>query len=397
MEIKVIPEKDYDEMVRITQAAYAGSFTGAPDEGERIKKMVEGMLSEDPILLLGAYENEELLGTVLHYTFETNFHGEFIKTAGIGMLAVDLLHKKKGVAQALILDSIKRAKEENITLYYLYPFNTRFYRNFGFGYGAPVYTYCVKPQDFKGTGLKFLLSYGCEKDFENMHKIYDDQARKTNGMSLRLNSEKSRINRYQGKKLLVAKDGDELIGYMFFHQKGLNSDNNQSQKLKVTDMLYTNSKALMAFTDFFHDQKDQIDYIEIATFNPNFHQLLENTLYVPKPQTLDIISLKVADVGLGLMPLVLDPEFLLKKVTKNLSYGLKFNILEKEHLTTVQTGVHTDIEMTCSINSFSSWITGVISLKALYETGQLETTQVDLLKKIDCQLAFDSPESYTRY
>lgn len=397
MEIRKIKAEEYDQMVRIVQDAYAGSFQGTEDERERVKDVLMSMTTIDDTTALGAYENDVLMGSVLHFTFTTNFHGEMIKTAGIGMLAVDLLHKKKGVAKALLQHSIDLAKMEHIELYHLYPFNSRFYRNFGFGYGAPVYTYCIAPADFTTRGDKRLLRYANKEDYPKMFALYDGKAQRTHGMSLKSNSDKKRLDKMKSGRILVAEKEGQMIGYMIYSQKGLNPANNQSQKLVVAEMIYTHHDALLAFADFFHGQREQIDYIEIATFNERFHHLLCNTKFVPEPKTLDIISLKAADMALGLMPLALNPQKLLDRLASRCEEDVTF-VIERPRLEAIHGRIGTGEHLVrLSINDFSSWINGIVKLSELYEMGQLTCTMPEVLKRMDRQLYLSSPQSYTRF
>lgn len=399
MKIKEINHEHYDQMAAIMQSAYAGSYQGTPEEKERMTKIFLELTTKGGILALGAYEGDTMMGCVLHYVFDTNFHGEMVKSAGIGSLAVDLLHKKKHVAQQLIKESFDRSKKEGIPLYYLYPFSTEFYKNFGFGYGVPMYTYCVRPEDFIVQGNKDLLSYASEEDIELIIKFYDEEAKKTHGMSLKTYGDKRRFEILKTGKILVAKDQGELIGYMVMMQKSLNPADNQSQKIVVNEMLYKNKTALTAFTSFFSSQKDQVNYIELATFDQHFHQLLKNTYFAPKPQTLDIISLKVADKSLGLMPYALDAQGLLDKLSHKTSGNICFNIHYPKQKTATVSLVNDGqlITIDLSINAFSSWITGVINLNDLYHHGQLETANPEMLKKLDYEFYLDKPKSYTRY
>lgn len=395
MEIKVI-KNDFSDMSVIEQAAYAGSFKGTKDELEQLNKIFLELTEQEDIEALGAYDGD-LMGCVLHYNFDTNFHGQMIKTAGIGSLAVDLLHKKKGVANALIQASLDKAKDSGKELYYLYPFNTKFYRNFGFGYGSPMYTYCIAPKDFMDKGDRSILSYGSEKDHEDVFKCHDDYARKHNGMSFKTYGDKRRIKTRHGVKLLLAKDEGKIIGYLLYTQRGIDDHNKQAQMLDVAEMLYT-PKALLAFASFFHAQKDQIDYVQLATHDPYFHHVLCNTCYVPEPKTQEIISLKASDKSIGLMPLVLQPQKLLDRLVVDLDCELVFIISypRKNHeVVTIGQGKRVDIKLT--INEFSSWITGAIGLKDLYRLGQLETDSPELLKNIDIKFSFDRPQSLVRY
>jgi len=395
MEIKIIRD-DFSQMASIEQAAYSASFKGTQEERKELEDIFKGLTENGDITAYGAYD-KDLMGCVLHYDFKTNFHGKMIHTAGIGSLAVDLLHKKKRVANHLILNSIERAKEEGVMLYYLYPFNVKFYRNFGFGYGRPMYTYCVKPEDFKDMGHRDLLSYGTSTDYNQVIEFYNDYAKSKHGMSLKTSGDIKRLYRMKQGKLILAKDETGIIGYMIYTQKGISQSDNQAQKIIISEMLYT-KRALSAFSSFFYAQKDQIDYIELATHDHRFHHILRDTCFASEPKTMEIIALKVADKAIGLMPLVLDPQALLDTLETKPHYELIFKINHpKAQSKDAIFGKGEKVNIELDINEFSSWITGVISLEDLYFKNLLKTDREDLLRHIDQQLYFESPISLTRF
>lgn len=399
--IRKIEEEHFEEMVQIQQSAYAGSYEGTIDERERMKKIFKELLQNEDIEAYGAYKKNMLLGCVLYYTFETNFHGNMIKTAGIGSLAVDLLHKKEKVAQHLIKHSFEISKNNNIDLYNLYPFSTGFYRNFGFGFGTPMDTYCVAPQDFKEFSNKYILEYGTKEDLEEMFNFHDSVAEYTNGMSKKTSGDKRRFNEMKKSRILLAKQQDNIIGYIVYSQESLSKINNQSQKLYVHEMIYSKRDALLAFSTFFHGQKDQIDYIELATFDSGFYHIIGNVNYVPEPKSLDIISLKVADKALGLMHYALNPESLLKYIEGKTDESICFNIINPKNIVTTPYYINKDknahIQISLKINEFSSWIVGASTLNELFEHGRLEIDREDLIKKLDYQFDFVKPKSYTRF
>lgn len=397
MDIRRIEKSDYDQFCKIEQSAYAASFKGTPDELLILDTIFKD-LTDNGIQAIGAYENDLLIGCVLYYEFETNFHQNMIKTAGIGSLAVDLLHKKKGVAKALIQYSLQLAKNAGIELYHLYPFSTKFYRNFGFGYGPPMYTYCIKPEDFMALGDKSILRYASPSDYQNLFDLHDSMASITHGMSLKSYGDKRKLERMDNGKVVLAEDNGRLIGYIVYRQSGLNPNNNQSQQLDVIEMVYENTTALKAFSSFFNSQKDQVDFIKLSTHDNSIQHITSNTCFAPEPKTLDIISLKVADKAMGLMPLVLSPQKLLDKLDFHLNYTLEFDLrYPRGESQKVSIGEGTKLAFKLSINDFSSWITGVISLSKLYELALLETKDRDKLKKIDQSFYFDSPKSLVRF
>lgn len=395
MKIKIV-EQDFDRMAQIEHSAYTNLFKRTKEELKDLGTLLREMTEHGDIVALGAYE-EEMIGCVFHYNFETNFYGQMITTAGIGSLAVDLLHKKKRVAYELIQASFSRALSEGIELYYLYPFNTKFYRQFGFGYGSPMYTYCVAPKDFIDKGDRKLLVYGDENDYDMLFDFYDDYARKHHGMSLKTSAEKKRLMGMSTSKILLAKEDGQLLGYVIYNQEGLDEKNAQAQKIKVVEMIYE-PKALLAFASFFSYQKDQVDYIQLATHDPHFHHILNNTCYVPEPRTQDIISLKVADKSLGLMPYALAPQKLLNRLDVVLDYTLEFQIqYPKAPVCMCTIGEGEKIVIDITINDFSSWIIGAIGLDDLYRMGQLKTKHSNRLFHLDQLFGMKRPQSFTRF
>lgn len=395
MEIKVIKE-NFSEMAFVEQAAYAGSFKGTKEERKELEDIFKSLTEKGDITAYGAYD-KTLMGCLLHYDFLTNFHGQMIRTAGIGSLAVDLLHKKKKVANHLILDSIERARQAGVILYYLYPFNVKFYRNFGFGYGAPMYTYTARPQDFKDMGSRELLSYADENDFDHIVDFYNQQAKVTHGMSLKTSGGRNRLERMKQAKIIVAKDETGLLGYMIYTQKSVSQEDNQAQKILVSEMIYT-KEALLAFSSFFHAQKDQVNYIQYATHDPSFQYILDDTTYAAGVKTMDIIALKSSEQAFGLMPLVLDPQKLLNTLGASLDYQIDFTISHpKADEKKASIGQGDLVTINLAINEFSSWITGAVTLDSLWHKGLLETNRQDLLRQLDQTFYFESPISYTRF
>lgn len=398
MEIRVIETSEYKQFAAIEQSAYAGSFEGTKEEREALVDIFKKLTSDDDITAIGAFEAEEMIGSVLYYEFDHNFHGDMIRTAGIGSLAVDLLHKKKHVAQNLIKHCFAKARKSKIELFHLYPFRTDFYRNFGFGHGAPMYTYTAAPKDFIHRGDLTILYKGSKESIDELIEFHNTKALTIHGMSKKTFGDKNRLLRMKKGQILFAKKEGEIIGYLVYYQQGLGSEHNQAQKIVVQEMVY-NRDALLAFASFFHVQGDQVNYIEYATHDPDFHYVLNNIQFTEKPKTLEIISLKVAEKSLSLMPLAMDTEKLLKRIERKTKENIRFNIhypksaVEKM---SIHFSTH-PIEIDMSINEFSSWITGCVSLDSLYNRGLLECNMPEKLEKIDHDLNLKAPVNLVRF
>ena len=177
---------------RISQTAYPGVKKVDEDTHDKIVEFLEEYESAHDMTYIGAYIDEKLVGGMRFYTFEMNFHGEFISASGIGSVAVDLLHKKQHVAQALIQFASERSKELSIPLITLYPFKPSFYHNFGYGYGVPLYNYKIAPADFKDFKIREGLSYLDGFRFESLEDCYNEYVKSNHGMMY-----KSTIDKYK--------------------------------------------------------------------------------------------------------------------------------------------------------------------------------------------------------
>lgn len=394
--IKEITVKDFNKFAKIEQAAYAGVMNGTQEEADILSDVYRKFGQADHIRAYGYYD-EDLIGCLLYYECKQNFHGEIIETAGIGSLAVDLLHKKKHVAQKLIKYCIDLARNRDVELFHLYPFKTGFYRNFGFGYSPPMATYHIKPDHLANRGSLSHLRRIDKSEYETIHSYHDHIAHDVHGMTLKTFGDKYRLERMKSARVIVH-EKESINGYMIYSQESLKTKDDMAQKLIVHEALYT-KEALLDFMSFLHVQKDQIDYIEWATHDQNLHYLFEEISFASDPKTLDILSLKSSENALGIMPMALHPDRLLKRIAHRTQKNVRFKIHFPQ--TAVQTyNIHFStqgIEIELSINDFSSWVTGAISLQALYDRGLITCNQGDKLGHLDRDLMLKSPINLTRF
>lgn len=394
--IKEIPLSDFTRFASIEQNAYAPHFKGTRDERDQLADIFKKLTKDDSIIAFGYYE-EDLIGAVLYYEFKQNFHGQMIVTAGIGSLAVDLLHKKKHVAQKLIKYCLEYAKNRDLELFYLYPFATDFYRNFGFGYSTKMVTYHIKPEDFIYKGDLKALKWIDKEDYQKVFDYHDQVAHERNGMMLKAFGDKYRLDRMDKAKVIVH-ETDQINGYMIFTQESLKLNDDMAQKIVVHEALYSR-QALMDFIAFLHVQKDQIDYIEWASHDQNLHFLCNHISFASEPKTLDIIALKSSENAVGLMPLVLHPDKLLKRLSRKTNENVQFKIHYPKAAVEVY-NIHFSknfIEIELSINEFSSWITGAITLEELYQSHLLSCNKVEMLEKLDHDFNFKKPMNLGRF
>ncbi|MCK8061212.1 MULTISPECIES: enhanced intracellular survival protein Eis [unclassified Fusibacter] len=399
--IQPITKDNLKEYTRIQQRAYAGVFSGTPEEFEKLIKVYAGLLLGDDCFLFGVYHKDTMIGCYMTYDFTLNFHGNPVRASGIGSVAVDLIHKKEGVAKFLIKEWLSGSLEEGNLFCTLYPFNARFYKNFGFGYGSPLDVYQIPPTHFKDRGDKSLLSWGSLDSLEGIIECYQSYHVDTHGMKSRTFSDLDRITRQKHLKLIEVKQEGTVTGYMLFEQKGTNPDNFLNQKLIVSEMITTTPESRMALSSFLHSQADQIDYVELHTFDPYYYHMLDDLTFKSDPRVMQLISHKTANHAVGIMWHALDPRELMNLVSDRTDKGLDFFIKDERtgliDAVSINTHVPERIELNMTRSTFSSWIIGSLPLNSAYQLGELKTNQHHTLKSLDKDFDFESPICHTRF
>lgn len=403
--IKQIHEEDYPAFAKISMTAYPTAYKANKSTIDEIVKGLKEQESAHDMTYIGAYIGDKLVGGMRYYTFEMNFHGTMITAAGIGSVAVDLLHKKQHVAQRLINYADERSRELAIPLMTLYPFKPSFYNSFGYGYGTPLYHYKLAPANFHDFKVRDGLSYLDSLDLTSIESCYNESVKKHHGMMYKSTNDRRKIEKTEDSHLLVYKENEKITGYMIFRQTGITEMNFLRQTIFISEMVYNSTKALQAFSTFLHTQKDQVEYVELHTFDSSFYQILDNVEYTPETQVLPLISHRIHDTCLGMMYKVLDPAELIEWIEDRVTENLVFNILPPKHSAgsqeietfEINPGTSDRIEIDMDLASFSSWIMGAVSLDNLVLKGLIETKQEDKLRCLDQKFYLEAPRCYNTF
>lgn len=398
--IRQIEAKDYEDFARISQSAYPGAYKLDDKTRAEIIEGIEKFESAHDMSYIGAYVNDKLVGLMRFYTFEMNFHGETITASGIGSVAVDLLYKKRGVAKALIAFANEHSRKLEIPIITLYPFKAEFYQNFGYGYGVPLFNYKIAPSHFKDYKIREGFSFTEELDFGHIEACYNTYVQNNHGMMFKSTMDRHRIERRKDSRIVTFEENGEITGYAIITQQGITKDNMLRQSIYCPEFIYNTPKALQAFSSFFHTQKDQVEYIDLHTFDDRFYHMLCDQSFVPDPLHLSLISHKINDTSLGLMYMALDPAELIEWVEDRVDENLVFNIISPKHGSDEQfveafeinPGYMERLEIDFPIQSFSSWIMGAISLEQLYYQGKIQCALPQKLKVLDRKFALDTPK-----
>lgn len=399
--IDVLSEDYKMDAAKLMQCAYPGVYNGTNEEAKGIVKIFNDLWDFEKVIPIGAFEGERLVGYMNYYILSMNFHGKEIEMAGIGSVSVDMLNKKNKVAQNLIEHAIKRTRDNNISMFSLYPFNSKFYRNFGFGYGDQILLIKTSPKSFIDYGNKYILSYVDKEEYDMIFSYYDNESFKQHGMVKKTKLDKRRMLKNEKLKTIVAKRDGHILGYMSFDLEGISKENPLLQKMMIKDFFYSDREALKAFSSFINSQSDQVSYVELPTFDKNIHFIFDDVVYTPHPVQMPIIHHKYADAGIGLMYYATDTKMLLDVISSRTEFGIKFNITYPRNRTVeisyLNEKSNNIVSIDISSNDFSSWIMGVIGLKELYDHGCIYVDKPDVLRQLDYELNLAEPHCHTSF
>src|SRR5262249_43384714 len=111
-DVRPIPEQDYDALATILTNAYPTFNLTTPEARERFKQRTAARASDLTQRLYGLYRDDALHGSMIIHSYTMNVRGSMLQARGVGMVAVDLAHKKEHVARDLIRFFIENSRAD---------------------------------------------------------------------------------------------------------------------------------------------------------------------------------------------------------------------------------------------------------------------------------------------
>ncbi|MGG4441419.1 GNAT family N-acetyltransferase [Brevibacillus fortis] len=414
-EIRPVSIDDIDEVVRIAAMSYPGSNLLGAESRQRFAERVKETIENDPhVSYHGCYRDGRLVGIMKWYDFLMNVHGTPLLTGGIGMVAVDLLHKKEKVAMSMLRGFLSSYRERGLALVSLYPFRVDFYKQMGFGIGTKVHQYKFKPSSLPYVGKDKIVYIGKE-DKEELSACYHRIARQAHGMIKRTDRDWDRL--LDGPELITVgyKKEERLGGYLAFQFQRAHEENKLFNNIEVRELQYESREALLQLLSFLRSQADQIQRIEFTTPDDDFHLLLSD----PGNGT-DLLLWSIYHEshvsGVGLMYRIIDVPGFFRQLTHhqfgsetvNVNLTIRDSFLPENEGTwlikfvdgrpVLGETVETDVSVQLDIADFSSLVMGVVTARKLYQYGQLELDVPEKLPVLDRLFAVpEKPRSVTTF
>lgn len=399
--IQSIQEKDYEELARIVGDAYP-AFGMHEDEARQkfIDKVDNRQKNIPDVNHYGYFEEEQLKGTYRFHDFKMNLYGETVPFGGVGLVAVDLLHKKERIAKRMLIESMNRCKEKGYAMAGLYAFRPDFYQKMGFGFGAKKHEYKIEPRSMPNSGSKqHIANVTDEEQMQLLMTCYNDYASRQHGMMYRDQEDFKNLFEQKENRIVVFKRKDEVEGYAIFTFQKSPEGNFLINDIKVKELVYLHTEALGELMTYFHVQHDQIARVIFHTADDDFH-FLPFDVRNGSNNMIPSVYHESNSSGVGLMYRVLDVKQFLSQF-KGRAFGLeectvKFSVQEtlledsrvevvvqfkdgKLHL--LEEGP-IDVEVEIDISHFSSLMMGAASFRALHRYGLITISDAAFEKQL---------------
>jgi predicted acetyltransferase len=408
-DVRPLPDDDFPAFVALAARAYPGMRVVTPEARTEMTDRLRTEHHDRPdVTAYGAYRDGELRGGMLIHDYTMRCFEADVPLGGVGMVAVELLHKKEKVARDMIQFYLQHYADRGYPLAALYPFRPDFYKQMGFGYGTTKHQYRVRPDALPRGTSKARLRYLTADDKAAMLACYTRYRAQTHGLLTRIPADYDR--RFDLRLTIVGCKGADgtLDGYMICGFKKGSETNFLKNDLLVHELVYLDRAALAEMFTFLHTQADQIDRIVFNTEDAHFHYALSD----PRSdgdRILPHVYHESAVVGVGLMYRVLsvpglfaalaDHDFGGQSLTLQITLTDSFlpdnagsTVVRFEAgRATVTPDARTEVEIALDVSDFSALVLGCVPFERLHMYGLVAISDEAHVATLDRLFRTDVP------
>lgn len=414
-EIRPLTPDEFPLFSQLSANAYPGINFFSPEAQERsVQRMLDA--AKDPIIqYYGVWDGPELLGGMRFFDFTMQMLSVPLLIGGVGGVAVSLTRKKEKVARDMILHFLRHYREKGAALTALYPFRPDFYRRMGFGYGAKMNQYRLKPDSLPAGGSKRHITFLARTDVDALNDCYNRVMAKTHGLMAKHAYRLETTFGHPGVKIVGYKKDGRIHGYLVFTFEKKGSDTFLQNDLIVREFVYENRDVLAELLTFLRTQADQIDRIAFNTQDDTFHFLLTDPRH-ESGRLLPTVWHESNAQGIGVMYRVIDVAALFTQLAahnfKGVSCRLKLTVadsflpenggstivwFENGRAQRQPASANYDIEIRLDIADFSSLIMGAVNFERLYVYRLAEISDAARVPLINQLFAAPRPVCMTNF
>jgi len=397
--IRKLTRRDLDTMIDIVSNAYPGMKIVTEAEKNRVKERLWEVERIDPeINLYGLFKNKKMHGVMRLFDFTMHMLSVDIPLGGIGLVAVDLIHKREHVCKEMVEYYMDYYAKRKTPMLALYAFRPDFYRKMGFGYGTKINEFRIKPGELPGGLSKDHVGFATKKDRAALDACYHRVMAKTHGMFRRTKTY-IRVLTRPGNFIIACRKKNKITGFIVYSFKPSKDENWLYVEMDIHEFIYENREAFLELIGFLRSQSDQVHCISLKTQDDMFH-FLPRDGRTDSGRLIPMVGHETNTQGIGIMYRVIDTVDLFRRLKNHDFNGqscrLKITIDDSfypKHAgsyivhfdngrPTVKTRGAVDAEISLDVADFSSLVTGVVPFDKLYEYGRADISDMKYLDTV---------------
>ena len=398
-EIRLLTVDESNTYLKLNHMAYP-RFPITPERREKLQTRLRDNGPDSPSQLYGYFSQDQLLGSMILYSYTINVYGHFIPACGIGGVAVHLMHKKEHIAKTMISYAHDLAHRRGQNLVLLYPFRPDFYAKMGYGIGPKRFRYVLKPTAFpsgsKKTHLEALSEADVQRTLDSYHRVYQ----KTHGLIAKSKKEMTLLLSSPENYAVGFSESGTLRGYLAFQFENASETNFVKNNMVILEWVNENRYVFEEMCAFLNSQSDQIHRIIVGTEDESFH-LLPSDPRDGSDELIPSVYHQCGTFGVGLMYRLLDPAAFIEATTKDTipetppTAFIRWEIQDpffSNGNQTIATALHegrlyltsrpSSVTIRIGIAEFSSLLMGCCDLRALQEYGKITIDSQEDCEKI---------------
>jgi len=276
--IRELSDEYYPQIIRITSEAYPSMGVISEDDRAKQVERFRFARSDRRWVPYGYFRDGQLAGVFRRFDFVLNVRDRLLPAGGLGMVAVDLPHKKERVAKEMVEFFHDYYDHREVAMTTLWPFRVDFYHDMGYGLGGKIHEYVLSPTDLPRGPSKAHVRLLTVDDVPAINDCQNRMFRKRTGMIE--SSEdylKIRMKHAQGDRFYGCEIDGRLDGYMICRwRKPEHPSSFMDYDLTVWELIYHSSEALSELLTFLYTQLDQVGRIYIQVADEEFYMLPRN-------------------------------------------------------------------------------------------------------------------------
>lgn len=213
----------------------------------------------------GLFRDGKLLSTLTAHAFEVNFDGNICEFCGVGGVMSDPCARKTGGVSRVMGRELEKMRQRGQLLSHLYPFQTSFYRRFGYEHCAYAMEWTIPTQFLPELPYNIRWYENTPEEQAAVRKIYEAFSAGHN-LSLRRSSERwqgrfQRLQPYSGKSFSYLHYGDNgPDGFLSYRPK---EHDDAPMTIEVEQLYYSGPQALRQLLAFLGSQRPYADEVKL--------------------------------------------------------------------------------------------------------------------------------------